>query len=85
MRFHRTKEFASLYKKLPADIRKRANKQLRLLLENPRHPSLRLHKMGGYTNRWEISVTMHYRITFEIERDEYVLRRIGTHDILDRP
>lgn len=85
MRFHRTKEFASLYKKLPADIRKRANNQLRLLLENPRHPSLRLHKIRSYTNLWEISVTMHYRITFEIEGDEYVLRRIGPHDTLKRP
>jgi len=41
--------------------------------------------MQGYTNRWEISVTMQYRITFDIEGEEYVLRKIGPHDILDRP
>lgn len=85
MKIHRTKRFASLYDKLPSDIQKRADKQLRLLLENPQHGSLRLHKMEGSANMWEISVTMSYRIIFEIKGDEYILRRIGPHDILYRP
>jgi len=85
MRLRFTKPYFAHCEKLPQDIQNRADKQLKLLLENPQHPSLRLHKMRGYTNRWEISVTMRYRITFDIEGDEYVLRKIGPHDILDRP
>ncbi len=85
MDFHRTKGFDSLYKKLPSDIQKRADQKLVLMLNDPRHPSLRLHKLSGYTNRWEISVTMGYRITFAIEGEAYILRKIGPHDILKNP
>ena len=85
MRLRFSKPYLAYYDRLPRNIRNRADKQLRLLLDNPCHPSLRLHKMQGYTNRWEISVTMQYRITFDIEGEEYVLRKIGPHDILDRP
>jgi mRNA-degrading endonuclease YafQ of YafQ-DinJ toxin-antitoxin module len=36
--------------------------------------------MEGHKNIWEASVTMKYRITFEIEQDAFLLRRIGEHD-----
>jgi hypothetical protein len=38
--------------------------------------------MKGYENRWEGRVTLHYRVTFTIEGDAYVLLRVGTHDLL---
>lgn len=85
MRPRFTKPYTALYRKLPESIKKQADKQLGLLLDNPQHPSLRLHKMEGHTNMWEISVTMRYRILFQIEGDEYVLLKIGTHDILRKP
>jgi len=85
MRLRFTKSYTLLYRKLPEHIKERADKQLRLLLENPRHPSLRLQKMKGHRDHWRIRVTLHYRIVFQIEGDEYVLRKIGPHDILDRP
>ncbi|MEW6238758.1 MAG: hypothetical protein AB1656_25510 [Candidatus Omnitrophota bacterium] len=47
MNIYRTREFGSCYIKLPADIQNRVDKQLALLLQNPQHPSLRLHKMKG--------------------------------------
>ena len=53
-----------------------------MLLENPRHPSLQVKKMKGYDNRWEGRVTLHYRFTFSIDGDTYVLFRVGTHDLL---
>jgi mRNA interferase RelE/StbE len=82
MKLRITKPFLNRYSKLPPTIRKRVDKQLQHLLENPQHPSLRLHKMEGYPNMWEISVTINYRIIFNIENDEYILIRVGTHDIL---
>ncbi len=85
MRLRFTKRYLALYRKVPPNLRVVADKKLKLLLQNPQHPSLRLHKMEGHANRWEISVTRRYRITFQIERDEYVLRKIGPHDILREP
>lgn len=81
MKLRFTQSFLALYADLPPDIKRPIDKQLRLLLENPKHPSLRLHKMQGH-ERWEISVTMRYRITFSIAGDEYILRNVGPHDIL---
>lgn len=84
MRIRRTKRFNSLYKKLPPEIRERTKKQIRLLLDDPHHPSLRVRKLKGRSNRWELRVTIHYRLLFEMEGDTYVLHTIGTHDVLDR-
>ncbi len=83
MKIRITKPYLTRYNKLPSTIRKRVDKQLQLLLENPQHPSLRLHKMEGYPNMWEISVSMNYRIIFKLENDEYILIKIGIHDILN--
>jgi mRNA-degrading endonuclease RelE of RelBE toxin-antitoxin system len=68
---------------MPKQIRERADKQIHMLLQNPQHPSLRLKKMKGYVNQWEISVTMSYRIVFQIIDDMYVLIEIGPHDVID--
>lgn len=32
-----------------------------------------------------MSVTMNYRLTFQIDQERITLRRIGTHDILRDP
>lgn len=74
-------KFAHDYK----NLRKRTNEQLKILLENPRHPSLRLKKMKGFPDIWEARVTKNYRFTFQIQGNFYLLRRIGTHDLLKRP
>ena len=78
-------EFAHDYKNLPSLLRKRTDEQLKLLLENPQHPSLRLKKIKGFPDIWEARVTKNYRFTFQIQGNFYLLRRIGTHDILKRP
>ena len=49
------------------------------------HPSLRVKPVRGADGIWELSVTMNYRITFEIREEWAILRRIGTHDILRNP
>lgn len=85
MKLQFTKPFTALYVKLDRKMQDRADKQLGILLENPQHPSLRLHKMQGQPNLWEISVSMKCRIIFSIVGDKYVLRRIGPHDILHKP
>ena len=41
--------------------------------------------MRGREDIWEMSVTMSFRITFQVDESAVVLRRIGTHDTLRQP
>ena len=81
MIIRRTDAFLRDYRALPADIRERIDKQLRLLFEDFRHPSLRLKKLKG-TDRFEIRISKGYRLTLRIEQGVMELRRVDTHDIL---
>ncbi len=85
MRLGFTDSYLRDYRRLPPEVQRHADQRLDRLLENPRHPSLRMKKMRGTRTLWEVSVTMSYRITFEIRDDTYHLRRVGTHDILRTP
>jgi mRNA interferase RelE/StbE len=79
-------EFSSRFRKdyraLPKEIRDIFEIKLLLFLNNPRHPSLRVKRLVGTADRWEGSVTMNYRFTFQIAEGKALFRRIGTHDIL---
>jgi len=85
MKIVRTDSFKKDYKKLPQHVQKAFEKKIRLFIENIQHPSLRVKKLGAHENRWEASITMFYRFTFEIHEGYYLLRRIGPHDILKKP
>ena len=85
MKLRFTKKFVRKYRKLPQQIQQTADKQLRLLLSDPKHPSLNKKKMQDPRNIWEIKITRAYRLTFQVEKYTYVLRNIGTHDILNKP
>ncbi len=80
-----TKTFIRDYRKLPQQIQKTTDKQLGLLLSNPKHPSLNIKKMQDPRNIWEGRITESYRFTFQFEKDTYILRKVGTHDILKKP
>jgi mRNA interferase RelE/StbE len=82
MKIQTTKHFDGDYTALPDSIKERADKQFMLLMKNPHHPSLRLKKVKGHLNIWEGRITKSYRFTFQILGEIYLLRRIGTHDIL---
>ena len=83
MRVRRTDRFRRDYRKLPQTIQERVDQKLRFLLRDPRHPSLRIHKIRGVEGLWELSVTMNYRVIFEINTDHFVLLGVGSHSILD--
>jgi len=78
-----TRSFEKQFRKLSKEIREATYRKLRLLLENPSHPSLRLEKLTDEI--WAFSVTMNYRVTFQYFNGDILLRKIGTHDILRRP
>ncbi len=85
MQIKTTQEFIKDYKNLPPLIQKRTDEKLRLLLSNPQHPSLGIKKMKGFSEIWEGRITENDRFTFQIQGDTFILRKIGTHDLLKRP
>ncbi|OGH27491.1 MAG: hypothetical protein A3C27_03765 [Candidatus Levybacteria bacterium RIFCSPHIGHO2_02_FULL_39_36] len=66
-------------KKLPRPIQKKAYKSFQLLLNNPRHPSLRSRKMSG-TGFYEARIDYHNRFAFSIEGDTVLVLTLGMHD-----
>jgi len=74
--------FRKDYRALPKDIRESFEIKLPLFLSNPRHPSLRVKRLVGTADRWEGSVTMNFRFTFQFAEGRVLFRRIGIHDIL---
>jgi len=85
MNVQTTRPFDRDYARLPEEIKERVDKQLTLLLTNPRHPSLGLKKIRGTEDIWEVRISRGYRMTLQVAGDTYILRRIGPHDILERP
>lgn len=57
-------------------------KQLKIFKENPKHHSLRLHKLSGkMRNYWSISVTKSLRMIYILlNDDEAYFIALGTHD-----
>lgn len=80
VRIRVTREFSKKYRNLPEFIQKKVNKQLKFLSNNPRHPSLKIHKMN---DEWEFYVDIHYRCIFYREGGLYTLLTVGGHKIVD--
>mgnify|MGYP001568703807 CR=1 FL=1 len=60
----------------------RIEKQIALFEENPKHPSLRTHKLSGtMDNMWSISITSSIRMAYVLLNESSVIFvKIGTHD-----
>jgi len=76
--------FKKQYRSLPQEIQAAFDAKLELFLRNMQHPSLRVKRIHGTQDRWEGSITMKYRFTFEMSEMHVIFRAIGTHDILNR-
>lgn len=85
-----TKRFEKSLEKLKnqhPELKNQYSKTIRLLEENPFHPSLRLHKLqGNLQDFYSVSINMKYRILldFIIQDDQIILLDIGNHDYLYR-
>jgi mRNA-degrading endonuclease RelE of RelBE toxin-antitoxin system len=77
--------FEKQFSRLPKDIRETTYGKLSFFLKDPSHPFLRVKKVKGTRAIWEMSITMNYRVTFQVEEDAVILRNIGTHDLLRNP
>lgn len=77
-----SRRFKKGYQALPKEIQEAFDQKLVLFLKDMLHPSLRIKRIQGTKDRWEGSITMKYRFTFELSGDNVIFRAVGTHDIL---
>ena len=86
MRLAITDRFRQVYQELTAEEQALADKALRLLADNLRHPSLQVKKIKGTEGIWEARASRSIRLTFQVHGDLLVLRTIGQRDeALGRP
>ncbi len=74
-----SQRFLRAYTAAPAEVRKAFDKQIRLLLENLNHPSLRAKKYDETLDLWQARVNRSWRFYFTIEGGEYRLHDIKPH------
>ena len=79
MRYSRTPQFERAFKKLPKPIKTAFEKQLRFLLSDIRHPSLRAKKHDETWGIWQARVTNNVRFYFQIVDDKYLILDIEKH------
>lgn len=84
MKVRLTDTFKKDYRRLPKNIQAKADRQLRLLMENPKHPSLKVHRIEGAHGFWEFYVDRSYQCVYTLEEDVAVLRYIGPHNIIEK-
>ncbi|MDR1299628.1 MAG: type II toxin-antitoxin system RelE/ParE family toxin [Oscillospiraceae bacterium] len=78
-----TKAFEKDLKKLSGNEQRAVASKLRVLAQNPFHPSLRAKKVQGLKAVFECSVSMDIRILWSYKNDRLILLiDIGHHDIL---
>ena len=80
MNVYYTELFEQKVKELPVEIKKVLRAKLDLMIENPRHPSLRVKKIQGQAAIFEASITMSIRLTWQYSEDGILLRNVGEHD-----
>ncbi len=81
MKHHATPKFWRCYEALPPEVRGLADKSFALLKEDPRHPSLRLKKVGRF---WSARIGSAHRALALEQGSDLVWFWIGAHDEYDR-
>ncbi|MHB8655341.1 MAG: hypothetical protein ACYDA9_15830 [Terriglobia bacterium] len=72
-------QFLRQYAAAPTEVRKAFDKQIRFLLENLNHPSLRAKKYDETLDLWQARVNRNWRFYFTIEGEEFRLHDIKPH------
>lgn len=76
-----TSDFWYCYRQLPEDVQTLADKNFALLRQNPRHPSVRLKKIGAF---WSARVGLRYRALARDRSEGLVWFWIGHHRQYDQ-
>lgn len=62
-------------------LAQKIEKQLTIFEQNPRHSSLRIHKLTGkLDNLWSLSIDRNYRLLYIFDKEGVYFFDLGTHD-----
>lgn len=67
------------YRSLPKQLQKKADKQFSYLIEDFRHPSLKVKKYQGFDNLWQGRIDKSYRFYFHVLEPHYIIISIINH------
>jgi addiction module RelE/StbE family toxin len=77
---HFSKRFRKNCAKLPAAVQHKLSERLELFEQDPFHPALKNHALGGeYEGCRSINVTGNYRAIYYEQNGVYFFLRVGTH------
>ena len=78
-----TERFAEADSRLSKEARAKLPKALKLLAEDPCHPSLQTKKIQGLSGReiFEARLDQKIRFSFQVQGDLIILRNIDDHDL----
>lgn len=79
MQLHYTERFRRSCEDAPTQIRRTFDRRVVLLVQNPRHPSLRARKYDEVRDIWQARVNEGWRFYFKIGGDVYYLIDIVPH------
>jgi plasmid maintenance system killer protein len=79
MKLKRTARFERNYSRAPLQVQRAFDKQSLLLLQNPRHPSLRAKKYDESRDLWQARVNKDWRFYFLIQDGGYLILDIIPH------
>jgi hypothetical protein len=76
-----TPDFWFCHRHLPLEIRELADKNFSLMRDDPKHPSVRLKKIGAF---WSARVGLHFRALARERSEGLVWFWVGHHSEYDR-
>lgn len=82
-RWKKSKRFHKEYDKLDVAMRDRVDQKLQDLAQNPRPPGLIFEKLKS-CEIYTIHIDGNYKASLEISGSDVFLRRVGTHNEIDR-
>ncbi|MFA6518256.1 MAG: type II toxin-antitoxin system mRNA interferase toxin, RelE/StbE family [Candidatus Shapirobacteria bacterium] len=76
-------QFAKEYRKIPQQVKLKAEKREKIFRLNPFDPQLKTHRLSGkLKDFWSFSIDYHYRIIFQFESESTIwFLSVGTHQI----
>ena len=80
MRHFALPRFWKLYRQLPLEIQKLADRNYQLLKQDAKHPSLHFKCINSDENIWSVRVSKGYRAIGVIDGDKIIWFWIGNHD-----
>lgn len=79
MRIRLTDGAIKQYVSLPKQLQKKTDKQFSYLIEDFRHPSLKVKKYQGFENLWQGRIDKSYRFYFHVVEPHYIIVSIINH------